>query len=208
MTTKNKTIFWIVGIVILLVAAGAAYYALRGPTQPTKYVDRGVEVTNIQTAEENPASVFRLDLRDRALQVATSSIPPERGTILEYVTTTSVPSSAIIPTSLFSSLGNLTLLNLDGDNLESIPPEIGDLKNLQVLYLTGNMLTSLPKEIGYLSNLWMLSLYNNQITTLPPTMPALKNLKVLGLSGNPIAQSSTAIAALHNELPNVQIITK
>jgi len=142
-------------------------------------VDTGIEATSTAQAAADPAAVFRLDLRAQGL--------------------------VAMPTSVFE-MPNLTLLNFAGDNLTSIPPEIGTLKNLQVLYLNNNpRLTSLPDEIGNLPDLRMLSLYNDQLTALPPSIANLKNLTLLGLSGNPIAQSSTVMTMLHKELPKAVI---
>ena len=39
------------------------------------------------------------------------------------------------------------------NNLESLPPEIGELQNLERLVLSNNKLTSLPPEIGKLKKL-------------------------------------------------------
>lgn len=48
----------------------------------------------------------------------------------------------------------------------------------------GNNLTSLPVEIGLLTNLTKLDLYDNKLTSLPTTLRNLKALKYLDLRGN------------------------
>src|SRR5258706_434210 len=63
-----------------------------------------------------------------------------------------------------------TSLNLNGNKIAEIPPEIGQLTNLTTLYLYNNALTSLPPEIGQLTNLTTLSLYNNTLTSPPPAV--------------------------------------
>ena len=49
----------------------------------------------------------------------------------------------------------------------------------QFLDLSGNQLTSLPAEVGQLAGLTMLSLSNNQLTSLPAKMGQLAGLKWL-----------------------------
>jgi hypothetical protein len=83
-------------------------------------------------------------------------------------------------------LMNLTSLYLSGNDLTSLPPEIGKLMNLTSLYLSGNQLTSLPPEIGKLTKLTTLYLSKNQLTSLPSEIGKLTNLTMLGLSGNPL----------------------
>ena len=57
-----------------------------------------------------------------------------------------------------AQLTNLKRLDLDDNQLTSLPPEIGQLTNLHQLDLYNNQLTSLPAEIGQLTNLRELSL--------------------------------------------------
>ena len=70
--------------------------------------------------------------------------------------------------SLEAALANpeeVAQLNLAGNDLISLPPEIWQLPNLMELYLSGNRLTSLPPEIGQLSNLEKLDLSKNRLTS-------------------------------------------
>jgi Leucine-rich repeat (LRR) protein len=59
---------------------------------------------------------------------------------------------------------NLTELILDGNQLTSLPSEIGDLMNLTSLILNKYKLTNLPEAIGNLKNLKELDLRDNQLT--------------------------------------------
>ncbi|KKK58254.1 hypothetical protein LCGC14_3046300, partial [marine sediment metagenome] len=61
---------------------------------------------------------------------------------------------------------------------------IGDLKSLQVLNLEENQLTTLPELIGNLKSLRELDLNNNMLITLPRSMWQLKNLENISLDGN------------------------
>ncbi|WP_235595740.1 hypothetical protein [Leptospira weilii] len=53
---------------------------------------------------------------------------------------------------------NVSVLNLENNELRILPQEIGQLRNLEVLYLENNELRTLPKEIGQLRNLKTLNL--------------------------------------------------
>ncbi|CAG0919088.1 unnamed protein product [Notodromas monacha] len=95
-------------------------------------------------------------------------------------------------------------LNLAGNSLDSIPPEVGrfdalrslDLSNnrvsllnekvlrLVILYLGGNELKAVPNEIGELEQLETLGLCDNSITSIPWTVCKLKSLCSLLLHNN------------------------
>ena len=72
---------------------------------------------------------------------------------------------------------NLEVLNLNDNEISSLPKEIGDLTNLKDLYLGRNKLKMLPKEIGNLKNLEILHLGNNDFKVLPKELGNLKNLE-------------------------------
>jgi Leucine-rich repeat (LRR) protein len=91
---------------------------------------------------------------------------------------------------------NLQKLYLDGDQLTSIPNEIGNLMNLQELYLHCNQLTSLPNGIGNLVNLQILYLHHNQLTSIPNDIGNLVNLWKLDLENN-------RLTSLPNEIGNL-----
>ncbi len=79
-----------------------------------------------------------------------------------------------------------TELELLGQGLTSLPPELFQLTNLTELNLYNNELTSLPPEIGQLTNLTTLILWNNELTSLPPEIVQLTKLKWLHLDDNPL----------------------
>lgn len=59
--------------------------------------------------------------------------------------------------------GQLWHLDLSGQSLIALPPEVGQLSALQNLYLERNQLTHLPHELGQLTQLRRLYLYYNQL---------------------------------------------
>jgi len=58
-------------------------------------------------------------------------------------------------------------LSLYNNQLNSIPPEIGQLSMLQILNLSNNQLHSIPPEIGQLSMLQKLYLDKSQLKLVP-----------------------------------------
>ncbi|EMO55920.1 leucine-rich repeat domain-containing protein [Leptospira noguchii] len=79
------------------------------------------------------------------------------------------------------------ILDLSGQELTTLPKEIGQLKNLRELSLKWNQLVTLPKEIGRLQNLQALYLRDNQFTILPQEIGQLENLRELRLGNNQLS---------------------
>jgi internalin A len=75
-------------------------------------------------------------------------------------------------------------LDLSGNQLMSLPPEITKLTHLTNLFLGGNQLTSLLPNFTNLTNLRSLSLNFNQLKSLPLEFNKLTKLTSLILSGN------------------------
>lgn len=107
---------------------------------------------------------------------------------------------------------NVIELWLGGNDLTSIPPEIGKLKGLTMLALSGNKLTFIPPEIGHLRRLISLYLSRNQLTSIPPEIGQLQNLTVLTLEGNQLTsippeigdlRSLTELALYNNQLTSI-----
>jgi len=61
-------------------------------------------------------------------------------------------------------LESLERFDLDRNQIQSIPKEIGELKNLKWFDLRNNQLQSIPKEIEELKSLKSLYLQNNQLS--------------------------------------------
>ena len=108
-------------------------------------------------------------------------------------------------TALPPEVGQITelvWLDLGGNELTGLPPEIGQLTNLQTLKLRGNQLTGLPPEIGQLTNLRTLDLGGNQLDALPPEIIQLTELVGLDLGGNEL----TALPPEIGQLTNLQTL--
>ncbi len=100
-------------------------------------------------------------------------------------------------------IGSLTKLEtlilgslFKGNKLKALPAEIGQLQNLSVLDLSANQLDSLPTEIGQLQNLSRLNLGANQLSSLPAEISQLQELSVLDLSANQLSSLPAEIVQL------------
>ena len=101
-----------------------------------------------------------------------------------------------------------TTLDLSGEGLNELPPEIGKLTNLKTLVLgrwdekkqewLDNNLNTLPDEIGQLVGLRSLFLSQNQFTELPEVICELGALQSLDLSFNPLKEVPEFIGQLTN----------
>lgn len=89
-----------------------------------------------------------------------------------------------------------TELNLRGEDLTALPPEIAQLSSLQSLDLGSNQLMAMPSEIGQLTNLQSLDLSRNQLSTIPPVIGRLSSLQRLYLSHNQLTIIPSEIGQL------------
>jgi Leucine-rich repeat (LRR) protein len=92
----------------------------------------------------------------------------------------------------------LQLLFLDGNQLASVPSEIGDLTDLKRLSLGDNQLTSLPTEVFSLSDLELLDIRSNQLASLPAEIGQLTSLQFLSLNANQLSSVPSEIGNLTN----------
>lgn len=67
----------------------------------------------------------------------------------------------------FTSLKNLRVLNLAGNDIKLLPDSLGDLVNLEELDISGNPVCLIPSTIGNLRHLKKLNLGNTVIEKLP-----------------------------------------
>jgi len=113
------------------------------------------------------------------------------------------------------TLRNETVLHImdsgyvGGSNLQSLPPEIGQLTSLRELIIPSHRLQTLPLEIGKLTNLkhldlgvdeleLHLGLEGNRLQTLPPEVGQLANLTHLNLARNQLQSLPHSLSNLRN----------
>lgn len=92
-------------------------------------------------------------------------------------------SSVTLPAEI-DKLAKLDTLEITGaSGLRTLPQSFGNLKSLKYLWIEGQSLQSIPDNIGNLSNLenWMVS---GQFKTLPASIGNLKNMKYFWLSAS------------------------
>jgi len=79
--------------------------------------------------------------------------------------------------TVLGSMSGLTTLNLNNNQIESLPAEVGRLINLEILSIESNQLRELPTEICFLTKLKELRIARNQINKLPRQMYFMKELR-------------------------------
>ncbi|MCF4968553.1 leucine-rich repeat domain-containing protein, partial [Nostoc sp. CMAA1605] len=111
-----------------------------------------------------------------------------------------------------AAIDSVTELDLSGNNLTTLPPEIGKLIQLKKLILgkhqydeygylafpIGNNLSYLPTEIGLLTQLEELEVAGNRLTSLPEEIGQLINLRWLDLHNNQLSSLPEEIGQLVN----------
>lgn len=71
------------------------------------------------------------------------------------------------PEELFTLADSLEVLNLSGNQLTALPPDLARLHRLQVLFCSDNQFTTVPEVLGQCQQLRMVGFKANKITTLP-----------------------------------------
>lgn len=71
-----------------------------------------------------------------------------------------------------------TCRSLHINELQSLPPEMGNLVGLEAMSLHSNALGELPPQLSRLTNVCRLSLYQNRLRNLPPEIGGLVGLQV------------------------------
>ena len=109
-----------------------------------------------------------------------------------------------------NDLGCLEDLNLGHNCIVSLPAEIGGLQKLRFLNLMANHLVSLPREICKLSGLYRLGLKGNQLTHLPDNFGNLSGLVELFITGMSsaveyVSGAGTTIDSDHEEKQDMEL---
>lgn len=85
---------------------------------------------------------------------------------------------------VFSQLGVVESLTLDGNTLRLLPDNIGTLSNLVSLSVKNNLLTSLPDSLGQLQRLQQLNVSGNNLHALPQQLWYCAQLSTINASSN------------------------
>lgn len=155
-----------------------------------------------------------------------SKIPEKDALIIKGINLMGWKNLSEVPIGI-ERFENLNMLNLDGkidnidkiceltklksiylrlDNLEHIPPCIGNLTNLTTLDVSSKKIISIPKEIGKLVNLTELSFrMSENLKYLPLEIGDLKNLRSVDLYGTSLVMPTNRVLKywIKNLKPNV-----
>jgi len=119
---------------------------------------------------------------------------------LKNLTTISINANALtfVAQELFL-IKTLKTLKIKNSKLQTLPEDLEvrclDLENLQ---LNNNQLTSLPTWLGKLEKLITLDAAKNNLSTLPDNLVNLKNLKRLSLDSNHFETVPACLLTLNN----------
>jgi CCR4-NOT transcription complex subunit 6 len=80
----------------------------------------------------------------------------------------------------------LTELYIASNKLTVLPKQVGELRQLRHLDASYNQISELPPELGMCTYLKQLLLFHNNIQTLPAQLGSLHMLEMLGVDGNPL----------------------
>lgn len=102
----------------------------------------------------------------------------------------------------FYSLNKLTYINLDRNNIDSLPEGISGLESLTWLRLNNNKLSSLPSDFKKLKNIKRLYLNNNEFKEIPELIKEMKCLEEISFGNNKIEEFPEWLC----EMPNLKRI--
>ncbi|GAA4508491.1 leucine-rich repeat-containing protein kinase family protein [Hymenobacter ginsengisoli] len=71
------------------------------------------------------------------------------------------------PQEIFALADSLEVLNLSGNRLSALPPNLGRLRRLQIIFCSDNQFASLPEVLGQCPQLTMVGFKANKIRTVP-----------------------------------------
>lgn len=97
---------------------------------------------------------------------------------------------------LLTDFTNLSFLDLQYNNLTTLPDDFSKLKKLQYLNLNFNNFTEIPKCVFELENLVTLRMEFSQLTEIPDDIRKLKNLQHLVVCNNKIKKLSNEVFKL------------
>jgi hypothetical protein len=98
---------------------------------------------------------------------------------------------------------SLRWLILTDNEVEALPPEIGNCLLLQKLMLAGNRLRALPAEMASCSRLELVRLAANQLGGLPEWLLRLPRLSWLAYAGNPFSEALENTALIDTPIADI-----
>ena len=104
-----------------------------------------------------------------------------------------------IPAGLGNLKDTLIRINMQKNDIPSIPQEIFDLRCLEQLYLSGNYIEEFPQEVSKLSSLREIFIDNNEIESIPGSLLTadMPNLQTISLKNNAFETSTLPPEFLH-----------
>ncbi len=72
------------------------------------------------------------------------------------------------PAEIYQLADSLEILDLSGNQLSTLPPDLGRLHKLRILFASNNCFTELPEVLGQCPQLSMIGFKSNQIRHIPP----------------------------------------
>jgi hypothetical protein len=97
----------------------------------------------------------------------------------------------------------LRWLILTDNEVEALPPEIGNCTQLQKLMLAGNRLRELPVALAACSRLELIRLAANRLAELPVWVASLPRLSWLAYAGNPFNERMEASAMTNTPVADI-----
>ncbi|MBC8256826.1 MAG: choice-of-anchor B family protein [Candidatus Marinimicrobia bacterium] len=100
---------------------------------------------------------------------------------------------------IITSVSNLTVLNVSDNQLSDLPGNLEELNRLTILNLSINQFTMIPDGLINISSLIELGFSDNQLTSIPTNIDEFINLEILILNNNKISDVSSAICGLPDD---------
>ncbi|KAF9093146.1 hypothetical protein BGX23_003612 [Mortierella sp. AD031] len=136
--------------------------------------------TALLTIDPNQQGVSIMDLSKRGLTEVPSGLP----STITHLRLAYNMVQILTPITSLTALNHLQVLDLCDNQLELLPPELGQLTRLKELYLSNNKLYKLPDTIHRMARLEVLDIRNNQFYLLNPAVGRLKALRQLDVRHN------------------------
>ena len=102
-------------------------------------------------------------------------------------------------------LENLVYLNLSEMGLDSVPPEICELKSLKVLLLNKNESVKIPSCLFGMTNLEVISILGCRYKHIPARFGDMSNLKMFVIMANDFTEDE--LRYFKERMPNTKIVS-